>query len=69
MPRQIGHNQWESEKRKLLESLQFESVVAGDDLELLERLLSQEIRGRTNPSDALKNALEITQRLINQQPR
>ena len=63
MPRQKGHDQWQAAKRNLLESLHFDSVVIGDDLDLLERLIKQEMSNRTQPSAALENALEITQRL------
>lgn len=63
MCRPKGHKKWDVETRNLLEGIQLEHLVMGDDLDLLEKLLNQEIDRRTNPSDALQNALEITQRL------
>lgn len=59
MPRLPGHDKWETEKRNLLETLQFESVFIGDDLNLLETLILQ----RMGPSAARENALEILKRL------
>jgi hypothetical protein len=63
MPRQKGFDKQAMERRNALELVQFNTRLMVDDFELLSRLLEQEMKWRSQPSERLVNAAEIAERL------